>query len=444
MATNILQNVQTYQRAGLGLLLNLNCFISGIANTKFKEFNEQFLANLGSSVTYDTPIQIATYSGLTWTDNPVVQNVSTLTVTQSANTAFSFTSQERIFNVDKADVSSYMKAIGQSSIASLSATVEADVARGLASAVIIGPGFPNSGQQDTTSGPYRFYGDGRTPINSYQQLAQIVSNFDALGTVTLNKKVVLPNTIIPQIVGTGLNQFVPRRNDEIAESWLVGEFGSPPVTYYQSNLLPTHIAGTVGQTKTTGGNVLTVVSTNYVAGTGITQITFSGAGTSVTNAIIAGDLLAFNTAGLNYLTQYGYIQTNQPVQIRALNNANSDSSGNVIVNITPTLLSTTTDPNNIACNISTQIVAGMTATVMDSHICAGLIDGNAMFLAMPPLPPQDPFSSYSEIDPDTGCGLRLSTGSLLGQNQTRTGYDAIWGSRIEPKYSMRILIPLNQ
>jgi len=42
---NILQQVQTYQRSGLGLLLNLACHIS-TSNKKFKDF-DKIQANLG-------------------------------------------------------------------------------------------------------------------------------------------------------------------------------------------------------------------------------------------------------------------------------------------------------------------------------------------------------------------------------------------------------------
>jgi hypothetical protein len=47
--SNILQQVQTYQRSSLALLLNLCCHIS-TANTKFKDF-DKIQANLGSTVT---------------------------------------------------------------------------------------------------------------------------------------------------------------------------------------------------------------------------------------------------------------------------------------------------------------------------------------------------------------------------------------------------------
>lgn len=41
--TNFLQTVATYQKSGLALLENLNAFIA-TANTKFKEFNNEYTA----------------------------------------------------------------------------------------------------------------------------------------------------------------------------------------------------------------------------------------------------------------------------------------------------------------------------------------------------------------------------------------------------------------
>ena len=49
---NILQTVQTYQKAELAWLLNSFCGIS-LSNKKFKNFND-LVANLGDTVTFDT------------------------------------------------------------------------------------------------------------------------------------------------------------------------------------------------------------------------------------------------------------------------------------------------------------------------------------------------------------------------------------------------------
>lgn len=439
LPTNVLQQVQTYQRSNLALLENLNCFIN-TANTKFKDF-EKITANLGSSVTFDLPPRFTTAVGLVASFQPATQRVQTLTCDQATNTSYAFTAQERIFNVEK-DTESYMEMFGRSATAEMGANIEANIALNANShvpvySVVNGQSVP-TGALHTESGPYRFFGDGNSAINSYQQLAQMIANFKNYGSVKEGIKVYLPDTIVPAIVGTGLNQFAPKRNDEISMSWEVGEFGTPPVMYYQSNLLPIHNAGTVGN----NAQVLTVVSTNDATGANITQITFSGASASDANAIKSGDLLQFQDgvaghSNMRFLTFIGHSISNQPVQVRALSDAVSDGGGNVVINITPALQSTSGGTQNVNQNI----VAGMQVKVLPSHRCGLVVGGQALYLAMPRLPDQAPFPTANEYDSDTGVSMRMTYGSLFGQNQMGLIHDATWGSVLVPEYSMRIAFP---
>lgn len=439
LPTNVLQQVQTYQRSNLALLENLNCFMN-ICNSRFKDF-EKITANLGSVVTFDLPPRFTTAQGLVASFQPSVQRVLSLTCDQATNTSYAFTAQERIFNVEK-DTESYMEMFGRSAVAEMGANIEANLALNSNShvpvnTIVNGQTVP-TGALHTESGPFRFFGDGVTPINSFQQLAQMVANFKNFGSVTQGIKIVLPDVYVPPIVGTGLNQFAPKRNDNMAMSWEVGEFGTPPVMYYQSNLLPTHTAGNVG----INGTVLTVTSTNDPTGANITQITFSGAGVSDASAIKSGDLLQFqdNVSGkpnMRYLTFIGHIVSNQPVQFRATADAASDAGGNVTISITPALVSVAGGNQNINNNI----VAGMQVKALPSHKCGLVIGGDALYLAMPRLPDQYPYPTASEYDPDSGVSMRMTYGSLFGQNQMGMIHDSTWGSVLVPEYCMRIAFP---
>jgi hypothetical protein len=440
LPTNILQQVQTYQRSNLALLENLNCFMN-IANTRFKDF-EKITANLGSVVTFDLPPRFTTAQGLVAAFQPAVQRVLNLTCDQATNTSYAFTAQERIFNVEK-DTESYMEMFGRSAVAEMGANIEINLALNANSSVpvntIVNGQTVPTGALHTESGPFRFFGDGLTPINSYQQLAQMIANFKNFGSVNQGIEVILPDVDVPPIVGTGLNQFAPNRNNDIAMSWEVGEFGTPPVMYYQSNLLPIQNAGTVGNSAQT----LTVISTNDSTGAAITQITFSGATDLDANAIKAGDLLQFqdNVSGqpnMRYLTFIGHTVSAQPVQVRATANAAADGSGHVVVNITPTLQSTPGGTQNINNNI----VAGMQAKALPSHRCGLVIGGDAFFLAMPRLPDQYPYPTAAEYDPATGVSMRMTYGSLFGQNQMGMIHDSTWGSVLVPEYCMRIAFPV--
>src|SRR5271167_3843924 len=94
-ADNILQQVQTYQRSSLGLLQNLCCFVS-TANTRFKDFSDDYQANLGSSITFDTPPRATTNVGLVVKWQPAIQEVETIVCDQAFNASFTVTAQQRI------------------------------------------------------------------------------------------------------------------------------------------------------------------------------------------------------------------------------------------------------------------------------------------------------------------------------------------------------------
>src|SRR5579872_1655993 len=130
---NILQQVQTYQRSSLALLLNLCCHLS-TANTKFKDF-DKIQANLGSTVTFDLPPRFTTTAGLVASFEPAVQRVLQLVADQANNTSFAVTSQQRIFNLEKGE-EDYMRVFGKSAIAELANLVEGNVALNWDSGVV--------------------------------------------------------------------------------------------------------------------------------------------------------------------------------------------------------------------------------------------------------------------------------------------------------------------
>ena len=432
--TNILQQVQTYQRSGLALLQNLCCHIS-TANTKFKDF-DKIDANLGSSVTWDLPPRATTVAGLVASFQPAVQRVQTLTVDQANNSSFAVTAQQRIFNLEKGE-EDYMRVFGKSFIAELATQVEGNVALNWASAV----NSQLTNTLNTFSGPYRYFGNGSTALTSYQQLAQAIMFFKNYGSVAEGIKVYLPDTVVPSVVGNGLNQFVPNRNNDIAQSWEIGDFGTPLVAYYQSNLMPIHVSGNTGVNQQT----LTVVSVDDPTGQNVTQITVSGATNSDANAVFSGDLFQFqdgvaNQPNMRYLTFIGHFPSANPVQIRATANAAANASGQVTLNIFPAL-NWAGGQNQ---NLNNPIQAGMQLLGLPSHRCGGILGGEAFYLGMPRLPEQRPYDTANEHDEDTGVSMRLTYGSLFGQNQTGMIYDEVHGSVIVPEYSMRYIIPLSQ
>ena len=413
LPANFLQQVQTYQMAHLAFLLNYSCFIH-TANKKFKDFNK-LTANLGDVVTFDLPPRFVTQPTLVATFQPSVQRVQTLQVNNAANTSYAYTAQQMIFNVEH-----YMEVFGKAAVAEIATQVESNVA-GLAE-----------------TQPYRFYGDGVTPISTFGQLAQMLAIYRTYGYAHENIKVFLSDIAVPQIVNSGLNQFTIDRGNEDAMSWMVGDWMG--VEFYQSNLLPVHTAGNVGN----NAQVLTVISTNDPTGNNITQITFSGASTSDANAIFEYDSFQFNDnvsgqPNMRYLTFVGHKPSSAPVQFQATAPAASDGSGHVTVNITPALCATVGNENQ---NISYNIVAGMQVSVLPTHRCGLIVGGNALYLAMPQLPEQRPFDTANHMDEETGVSTRLTYGSIFGQNQMGFINDTIWGSTLPGEYAMKIAFPL--
>jgi len=440
-ADNILQQVQTYQRSSLGLLQNLCCFVS-TANTKFKDF-DKIQANLGSSVTFDTPPRATTSAGLVVSWQPAVQQVETLTCDQAFNSSFTVTAQQRIFNLEKGE-DEYIEVFGKSFLTELANEVEGNLALNAISAVPVmtvdqdGQSIP-TGALHVESGPFRYFGDGITQLTSYNQLAQMIMLFKNFGSVSHGIKVYLPDTVYPPIIGTGLNQFAPERNNNDAMSWEIGEFGTPRVKYYQSNLLPIHYAGNLGE----AGTVLTLVSTNDPTGQNVTTLTFSGAGTDV-DAVKSGDLFQFNDGvsgfrNLRYLTYIGHKVSANKVQMRATADAAS-SGGSVTISITPAL-NWAGGQNQ---NLNQALQAGMQVTILPSHKAGLVVGGDAFYIAMPQLPDQRPFDTANEYDPETGVSLRMTYGSILGANQKGIIYDETHGSQCVPIYCMRVIVPLTQ
>jgi len=436
--TNVLQTVQTYQKAELAWLLNSFYAISQ-SNKKFKDFNK-LVANLGDAVTFDTTPRYIAYAGLPITQQPSQQRVQTLSCTQAFNVSAGYTDQQFIFNV-----MDYMDRFGKAAMLELGTKVEQDVLKNITSSVVVND--PQNALVGTTlykNGPYRFYGDGVTPINSFTQLAQAIANFNDYGSAKDKLHGVLPTPTIPSIVGSGLNQFATNRNNDLAQSWELGPFAG--CDWFTSNLLPSHVSGTIGDAAAPN-NIMTVVSTNDPTGANVTTITFTEPTASTdANAIKAGDLFQFNdgVAGkpnMRFLSFIGHAVTQQPVQFRAIADA-ATVAGTVTVSLQTINEAGLVWAQNANQNLNNAISAGMTVTPLPSHKAGLLHSGNQFYLAMPQLPDESPFTTVNMQDADSGASIRHYFGSQFGQNNRAYVRDEIHGSALVPENSMRLILPL--
>lgn len=435
---NVLQTVQTYQKAELAWLLNSFCGI-GMANKKFKDFND-LVANLGDAVTFDTTPRYISYAGLVITEQPSVQRVQSLVCSQAANVAAAYTDQQFIFNVRD-----YMDRFGMSAMKELGSLVESDILKNFVSGVVINdPQNANFGSGQINTGPFRFYGDGVTPINSYTQLAQAVANFEDFGAATNKMEAILPVANIPAIVGTGLNQFAMTRNNDIAFDWELGRFAN--TDWYESNLLPTHVSGTIGNTAAPN-NIMTVSGIGDPTGANVVSLTFNYPGSLTdANAVKAGDLFEFNDGvtglpNLRFLTFIGHRPSQQPVQFRAIADAAS-SMGSVTVQLQTINGVGLVWAQNQNQNLNNAIQINMTVTPLPTHRAGCLMSGDQFYLAMPRLPDESPFTTVNMTDADSGASIRHYFGSQFGLNNRAYVRDVIWGSTLVAENAMRLIFPM--
>lgn len=442
MATplNTLQTVQLYIKTEIAYLFNE---FWGIANSNksLEEFNDR-PGNLGDSITFDLSPRFVSFNGLVITQQPSVQRVQTLICSQAVNVSMGYTDEQYIFQVRD-----YMREFGDAAAAQIGSTIEQDILLNIVSGVVgNNPKSSQFGVAQINSGPYRFFGDGVTPINTYGQLAQAWADFVAYGSAKHKRRAVIPVNNAPAIINSGLNQFAPERNDEIAESWRLGKFAGMDAEWSVSNLLPVHVSGTVGNAASPN-NVLTVVSVNDPTGNNVTQIVCTEpTGSTDPNAIKAGDLAQFvdgvsGKPNQRFLTFIGQHVTNLPVQFRITANA-ATAAGTVTINIqTINGVGLVWAPNQNQ-NINNAIVAGMQIQVMPSHQAGWMDAGDAFYVAMPKLPDQSPFQTVYYRDEESGCGLRHYWGTQFGMDNRAYVRDNTWGSTLVAEDSMRMLFPM--
>lgn len=435
------QNVSTWVKSDLAYLYNSFVYIS-LANKKFQNF-QNFTGNLGDTITFDLPSRSRNANGLIIQTQPYNQRTQTLTLTQALNNSAAFTAQQLVFNAEQ-----YMERFDVNAVNELGTGIEQDLLKNFVSGVTVNnTQSPQYGQNisATYSGPFRFFGDGVTPINSYGQLAQAIAAFTDFGASNANLCGLIPLMVQPTIVNTGLQQFAMKRNDETAESWDIGNFAG--CRWMTSNLLPIHYSGTIGDSDVEGGNVLTVVSTitdstGQITGLVCTEPT----GSTETKAMVIGDLIQVLDVG-NYrnrfLTFIGHVPCEQPVQ--ALVTTDADSvAGTVTFSIRTATGIGLVSQANANQNLTKAIVPGVKLQVVPSHRAGAIWSGNQIYVAMPKLPEEVPYPTSNFVDPESGASIRHYYGAQFGQNNRSYVRDCIYQGLIVPENCMRLIFPLNQ
>ncbi len=457
---NLLQAVATLNDAGLGLMSNISP-LATLANKEFIDY-QKIEGQLGSVVKVLKPPKAVAKPGLV-SDlaTGIVQDYYTLEIggydstgTPSNNEDLNFydstgnicaynaffqvTSQQLIQNVPygdgiaSSDKLNYISKVMGATTMEICSSIELSIGNRIA--------------KDT----YKFWCagvDGNNnvmQINNYEQIVNAKVTMQSMGAQSDRFHVVLPVDVIPGMVAQNFTQFVPKRNDEQAIDWKIGEYANIGISI--SNLLPKHIAGDIANE----GIKLTVVSVKKNAEGGITGFVCSGTGTSTSaTALVKNDLGYITTKGFNSVTPSGHVDTGNTITFN-VTNPGTPASGNIEFDISHVLYF---DPNTSGgrMNITKEIVAGVTMKFVPNHK-VGLLMNNLMgkanvsgstplYLAMPKMPPQEPYYSGVKTDPITKLSLKSYYGSPFGKEKRGFIQNAIWGSMLASDNVMRLIFP---
>lgn len=441
--TNVGVNVVTYANADLAWLDNRFCALT-ISNKKYQNF-QSMPAQLGQTMTFRLAPRQVTVDGLKTIDESSVMRYQTLSSTQAANTSNAYTAEQLVYTFEE-----YVEDFGMAGARALGTKMEADVLRNIITGVVGNDVENTAGQfgvRQIQSGPFRFFGDGKSSVSTFGRLAEAVNQFEQFGWAHTDLEAIIPMNIEPAIINTGANQFTPVRNNKTTRDWEIGNFSR--CTWYKSNLLPIHRSGVVGNSQQGITNILTVVSTNDPTGQNVTQITCTTS-SSITAAggVVAGDMFQFvdNVDGFENMTTLTWIG-NEPTVLPLQGLITADAN---IVSGTITFTFRTS--NNVGFqwaegqnkNANQPIQAGMKLFVVPSHQAGVIMSGKPLYLAMPVMPSQEPWPTANAFDPASGMRIRHYYGATgVGTNNRRYVRDQMWGSTLIPEQSFRIIVPLN-
>jgi len=274
---------------------------------------------------------------------------------------------------------------------------------------------------------YFFTGTAGTPINSFQTV-------DLAGAKLLEQGVNISNdAYLAMTVRDGsslksalLNNFTPVFNEDIVRQSAIGHLSY--FDMFQSQNIVRHVAG-AGPLLHPGDALLV----NGAVSSGNT-IVMDGATISVTNYFLPGDV--FSIAGVSSVNPLSRQSTGQNMQFVVTAPASSDGSGNLTVQVNPTIISSTSSPLQ---NVSNPIPDDAVVTMVPSYNVNVAYPARGLDIVCPPLYKlQVPYSSVA-IDPETGLSLAVTqTGDILGyQNLMRI--DILCGFQWHPQYAVKLL-----
>ena len=279
--------------------------------------------------------------------------------------------------------------------------------------------------QQVTSSGYRFFGSPAAingQMTSVSEVTNAVAKFDSFGCVYGEQKYcIMPMTKAASTIQTGLQQFVPRRNETLALAGEIGNLGGvPDVVYCNSNLLDVHTSGTIANDAinlNTGYTITSITPSNTVNpddanGDNTSVVVLSGVPAGLT--ILADDMIdigALNSADpIRFLTfGSGYARSENQVQGRVVADA-VEAGGSITFTVQPAYIFDGTNVNAYR-NLSRAFdLANDTVRVVKSHGVGLLYFGQYGFRVNPKLPNAEPYSSATIKNKETGTSIRAYYG----------------------------------
>lgn len=430
-------DVAAYSMAGMKFLDNYRPAIK-YANKKFKDF-QRVPGNRGIVTTWELTPKVVFVPGtlVVAAFDSTDQRIHTHTNNEKGYVAHAIDAEEEIYN----DAYDYMKRIGRAAMIGIGDAVEANIVNRFLET-------------------YRFFELDDNSLLTYRNLAAAISVFDNYGTQRdPDQYMFVPDILMPSFIDNGLNQFATSRNNDIANTWEVGDITGTKVLSAQ--ILPEHVAG--AGPNLVAPDTLTLITVSLDGGT----LTFGGASidTSGTPGVFyfnKGDVFEFKLDTVNGPLKYLFFNNGSNSNLVSANNVqcvvdadtDSDGAGVVIVTINnnatggrnPLIFDPGVSKEN---NLSRALVTGAPGTgdeirVIGNHRVGLICNSQALFASLPRLPNEGPYmSSFNDPDPSSGISVRLTYGAKPFEDFKGFVWSVYFGTSIVPENAMRLIFESN-
>lgn len=400
---NVFINTQLVSNTALAMFANNAPFVMTASRIYQDDFNNSGY-KIGDTLQVRRQNNFVVGDGSTAVPQSIVETVENITVAHQYHALIAYTIQDLSLRIED-----FSRLFIQPAIQNIISQMERDIC--------------SAAEQEL----YFFTGAAGTPINSF-------ATVDLAGAKLLEQGVnISSDAYLAMTVRDGsslksalLNNFTPVFNEDIIRQSAIGHLSYFDI--FQSQNIVKHLAG-AGPELHSGDTLLV----NGAVASGNT-IVMDGATHNVTNYFLPGDV--FSVSGAFSTNPLSRASTGQNMQFVVTAAASSDNSGNITVQVNPTIISDTSSPLQ---NISNAIPDDAVVTMVQNYNVNVAYPARALDIVCPPLYKlQVPYASVA-IDPETGLSLAVTqTGDILGyQNYMRL--DILCGFSWHPQYAVKLL-----